>query len=132
MKKMLMGLFALGVGVAGVAHAGQKWPIIENNVVINQTARSAYGWVSSARNSPNGNERISCVVSGSTGGYRSASCTFQDAKGTYAACSSSNPDIVNAIQFMQSDSYLWAYWDASGACQSVSMYSDSANMPKAP
>lgn len=133
MKKLLMGAFVLGMGAAGVAHAGQKWPVFpDGNVVVNTASRYAYGWISGARNSPNGNERLSCMVYGSSGGWRSANCYFADGKNNVAVCSSSNPEVINAIQFAQSDSYVAVNWDANGNCTQVSMYQDSAYIPKAP
>jgi len=133
MKKTLFGLTALGLLVAGTAYAGQKWPTFPNgNVNIDQTNRTAYGWISGARNSTNTNERISCEVYGSSGGWRGAVCSFSDDRNNNALCSTTDPNLVDAIKFVQSDSYLWVAWDTSSRCTSVSTYTDSAYAPKAP
>ena len=114
-------------GFAG--NAGITGTVIDKNVISGNTA---YGWMSGARNSPAPSERLSCQVFGGAGGYRSANCYFTDSKNRSAGCFTSDPDMITAIQFAQSDSYISVAWGRDGACSSVSVYSDSAYTPKAP
>jgi len=70
-------------------------------------------------------------VSDSQGGYRGGSCFAMNPTGDEEYhCWTQEPAIIEAIQGINPDSYIYFGWDANGSCTYVVVTTDSARIPK--
>jgi hypothetical protein len=124
-------LVGLAVAVSDPAMAGSKMASDSLGVTVNQTYRYAYGYVAQARNSPNSVEYMYCAVStfpGSSQGW----CALRNAAGLWGNCSTTNANMIDAIEALEGDGYIYVAWDEAGHCTQVSSYVESSAPPKAP
>jgi hypothetical protein len=109
----------------GTALAGKKYG---NPVIINPTTRTVQGGIGAARNSPDTNQHLGCVVQASNVLWMV--CYATDAAGKYASCVSTDPKFVSAAQSVNGDSHLNYMFDSTGKCIQLSVYNESTMEPK--
>jgi hypothetical protein len=126
---LLPALFCLAGG-SRPAMAGYK---ADATVFI--SASTARGTASTARNSSDNNQAISCILEGDVFGSTVAwvSCSATNADGVWATCATQNqPAISQTISAINGDSYIYFSWDANGTCTQISVTNASYYGPKAP
>jgi hypothetical protein len=128
MKRHSWVLAVLLLVSAGTAVAGFK---TGQQVVISTTSRFANADIGYVHNTPDTTQYIGCEVYAYTTQLY-AYCYARDLAGTYAGCSTSNVNLVNAAASINPDSYLLFYWDAAGACTFIAQHTQSQTATKAP
>jgi len=128
MKQMLSGLVAAGVlTTGGAAWAGAK---TSYPVVINTTTRTANGALGSARNSTDTVQYIGCLI-GVTNSYTEfVRCFARNSAGTTVGCYSNNYNFIDAVQTINSDSYINFTYDVGGGCTLLEVTTSSITEPK--
>ncbi len=130
MKKPVFVAVCAAVGLAATAAwAGTK---VSALVYVEPTSRYAYGSLGSARNSADTVQYIGCYISAYSNGAEYVGCFARNAANTYVSCSSSVPQIINAVRALGGDGYLYFDYDASGACTSVDVRQVSYFVPRIP
>jgi hypothetical protein len=133
MKRFWRGTAVIGfVGAAAIvtyvctARAGLS---LYSPVIINVLGATASGALGSARNEPDPTEYINCTLIGTTTGL-TASCQARDAFLGVATCSSTNANIIGALQKVPQDAFVSFSWDAFLNCTSVLVRTGSRQEPK--
>jgi len=128
-SKVLVSGLAMALLFTAPASAGQR---ADDFVSINTIYRVASGALGSARNSSDGMQFIGCGVYAYATSQAYVSCAAYDAKGRYASCVSTSPELVKAGQTIGSDSDITFSWDAAGSCAQLNVFNGSNTPPKAP
>jgi hypothetical protein len=129
LKKSSLAIVACAA-LASTALAGYKF---HANPPVLVTSSSGSGILGDARASANNIERIGCLTygyAGSTSGY--TFCSAVDAGYKNAACSSTNPSIVQAASAIGPASSITFRFDASGTCTSLDVQNFSEYTPMVP
>jgi hypothetical protein len=121
---MFVALVWPGTALAGVKSSAP--------VTVDWNARHASGAVGSARNGSDSKQSIGCSTSSYSDGSSYATCTATDANGVWGGCSTSVPNLVDAARNVKGDTYISFYWDANGACTTISGSNYSSYEPKNP
>lgn len=129
MKKLLRTLGIVGVLGGTVALAGPKYGY---PVQVNLTSRHASGGFGTARNSADSVQYIGCDVYGYTTSVPRVSCYARSAAGTYASCSSTDPNLLAVARSISDDSIVSFNWDASGTCTYLFAGNASMAEPREP
>jgi hypothetical protein len=101
-------------------------------VSLDVQGRWAQGAPASAYNSADGLQRMRCWLNGQVGQTTaSGGCLATNAAGQTVSCFfNNNPAFAQAVSLFSSDTYVFFFYDTSGACQSIVVGGDSAFMPK--
>ncbi|WP_224245467.1 hypothetical protein [Hyalangium gracile] len=98
---------------------------------------TASGRLGSARNSSDTVQYIGCTAStsgtpgtGTTISYMS--CSARNAQNVTVSCGSSNPDFIETLRTLNSDSYVSFSWDGTGNCTGLTVATYSQYEPKEP
>jgi hypothetical protein len=123
---LLAAWSAVGLLISGSAWAGLISEA-DTSIFIDKSTGNGYlvGNLGFAHNSSDTNQYIACYSFGRTGG-----CYAHDPAGNFAACSTSDPDMIATIRSMNSDSLLVAQFNANGLCTAVEVETVSYNSPK--
>lgn len=130
MKKLLgFGAIALcllvpALGLAGFKQ-GQQVVMVDNG----DGSGFANADMGSAYNSADSIQYIGCTVYGSASSA-SVSCIARAADNRFRACSTTNPNMLQAAANIDSDGYLIFYWNSSGQCTAISAANGSYLSPK--
>jgi hypothetical protein len=130
---MFMKKTAIALGLALLAGGGTAWAGYKQiqTVVIHPAPINAFGGdMGSARNSTDTLQYIHVTYMASVGGIPSAMIAVTNASGTSAMCSTSDVKLLDAIQSINSDSFIMVYHDGAGTCNSVQVNTASYNVPK--
>lgn len=120
-----------GLVCASGARAGLK-----GSYPVKITATGAYGAVGSARASADNTQYLYCAVEYNSY-YNSTKdrymrCVARDASGTTKACSSYNPELINAVANVSSVSYIQFERDDQMYCTYLYLEQGSPELPSAP
>jgi hypothetical protein len=110
-----------GGAYASIASAGANLPF---PVSINTILAVASGSLGSARNSPDSVQYMYCLVTG-TATSLTGQCFAHDAGIQSAKCTTTNPNLVGAIQEIPPDAYVSFTWDAFGNCTALQVINAS-------
>jgi hypothetical protein len=128
MQRRWIGLFgglALGLGLwATQAVAGARYG---GDVTVQATYRYAFGGMGSARGSSDTTQYIGCYVQPTI-----AVCHAMSAGGTFAMCSTTDPNKMALARALDSGSWLFLDWDANGTCTNIQVSNYSYYGNKAP
>lgn len=123
MKRMMKaGLMIALIASVGAAFAGAG---SRPEVYIDPRGRHADGSLVAARGSSDSVQRIGCL----TYSFNRGVCTATDSAGNSAGCYSVNPDTVQTMRSLDSDSYLYFDWDENGVCTTVFVHKSSTYRP---
>jgi hypothetical protein len=131
---MSMNKLALGCGLAllsmvgGDAVAGYK---ATNSVYVDTANRFASASIGGARNTANTTEYVDFIYIASSGS-EFLWAFMRDASNVAGSCTTSSPTFLNAAKSINSDSYVYIAWDASGSCTHMEVRTTSYHPPKAP
>jgi|HubBroStandDraft_1064217.scaffolds.fasta_scaffold559045_1 hypothetical protein len=133
-RKSGTGVLAVGVAVslcllASGAVAGYK---ANYPVSISTSSRTMSGALGSIRNTSDTVQVFQCATYQGTGGSPWAYCSATDASGNNASCSTTSPNLVQQINALNGDSYVYVYWNTDGSCGQIAAYVGSDFAPKAP
>ncbi|MBL8611438.1 MAG: hypothetical protein JNL38_29105 [Myxococcales bacterium] len=117
-----------GVLVAGKSDAGTKTP---EPVVIDAAHKAFWGNMGTARASADNLQHIGCQITASSSGIV-ANCLARDVNNVSVACTSNEPNIVQAVGALSSGSTLHVVHDGAGKCMSVSVRNFSYYSIKVP
>jgi hypothetical protein len=120
---LLAGLLAT-MSYGSPAGAGQRGgePVSFGN-------NSAQGSLGNVRNTSDRTQLIGCTLLGFPSGVR-AVCVATNSAGTTRMCSSTEPGIIQAVQSINSDSFVFFEFNGSGDCTSVQVEAFSHYAPK--
>lgn len=119
----------VGIGVlmfGGTAVAGEK---LVKEVTINQVSRWAFGSLGGVRNSYDTTQVLACEIS-ARGDSINGLCTATDANGATAFCTTTKPNMLEAIKSISDTSYVLFEWDAMLNCTAISVRNGSSYDPK--
>jgi hypothetical protein len=128
MNKLALAFAALALATlaastaASTATAGQRGPW---GYRVDPVARYANGAFSELRDTPDMYSRAECGNSAQIG-----MCAFVDSTGNYHACYTTNPDNIEVIRSMSSDTFFNVAWSAAGQCDYVLAYTSSVSNPR--
>jgi len=126
-KIMIASLALAGtLGIAGVALAGNK-----SLTGVGIYGRSMWGNMSDARAAADTNSLIQISFYDS-GGAVHGYVRMTNSVGTSGYCYTSEPAKLQVLQSAKTDSYVYAAWDAAGACTQIAVDNSSAISPKQP
>lgn len=126
-KTVTLAALALALAPA-MSHAGQ---FLGAAVSINTSASTARGSLVATRISPNKVEFINCSVttnSVSSGIVNAGFCTARDALGNLASCSTTESELMKAMQAITPASDVRFSWDANGHCSQIFVRNASSNL----
>jgi hypothetical protein len=106
---------------------------VDSYVIVNKnsdSSGSATGGMSTARNSADTNQYISCQVAGLRGQSAYVVCRASDANGNSGSCGSADPALVQVAASMTSDAVLQFIWDKDAQCIGLQVISSSSFAPK--
>lgn len=134
MKKMILLstlLISTTFAVLGLAYAGDDWG--GQDVYVDLVNNWAFGNLGAARNSSDTTQYVRCSATAFASGWAVASCEFSDANGTVASCYATNPEVIQIVLGMSSDSRIDVQWDANTSeCIYISFETGSIWEPKLP
>lgn len=123
MKRMMKaGLMIALIASVGAAFAGAG---SRPEVYVDARGRHADGSLVAARGSSDSMQSIGCLTYSSNRGV----CVARDSAGNSGACYSINPDTVQAMRSLDSDSYLYFDWDENGVCTFLFVQKSSIYRP---
>lgn len=132
--KMMMSISVLMTAtlMAGLAYAGARWDDGgAPSVFVDPVGRSASGSLGAARNSSNSVEYARCSAVTFADGWAVASCEFVTSNNTYGSCYSTDPEVMQMVAGMASDSRVSVTWSAStGECVYIQFEKASHLAPK--
>jgi hypothetical protein len=91
----------------------------------------AVGQLGAVRNTPDFMQFIGCGLTARRGQSPVVSCYARDTNANTASCQSSDPGLIQALSAIGPDSLIQFSGDASG-CTAITVYVDSAYVPKQP
>ncbi|MCE9668701.1 hypothetical protein LY474_12830 [Myxococcus stipitatus] len=126
-NRIVLGLACTLVGLS--AWAGVRGD--SRQVVVEDNWR-AYGTLSTARNSTDSLQVISCAISSFDSNYSIVSCSARSSTGQSVICTSLNPLIIETARAINGDSYVMFTLDGEGNCTSLTVMQSSGFEPKQP
>src|SRR4051794_34858040 len=114
MKNFRLATLVLLCALAPAAHAGYR--LQGGEVQIDPAHSWASGVLSGAYNSNDGSQWLGCMTASYNSGTSYGQCYARDAAQQYVGCSTSNTEMLRAIQSIKSDTYIYFTWDANGTC----------------
>jgi hypothetical protein len=118
---LLVVLFA----IASVGHAGRRY-IYEISVFQGSSFGYGGGSLVDARGSTDSIQSMGCYTNGT-----SAGCTAVNKDGVAGSCFTVDPIMIDTIESISSESYVYFQWDKSGYCYFVSVTNGSQFKPSA-
>jgi hypothetical protein len=130
-RKAGVGLILASVMLmaGGVAMGGQRWG--GGDVYVDPVARWAFGTFGGARNTSDTQQYVRCSAVTFADGWAIASCEFTDSNGVYGSCYTLDPEVMQIVQGMASNSRIDATWnDTTGECVYIAYEKGSIWEPK--
>ncbi len=126
---VIMALCGVATVCAAVGTARAGWKYTGNTLVINASAREAFGAMGDIRSSADGGESLQCTLNSTTTAL-SMQCQGVDISGNTFSCVSSEAPLVSALQSLRNDDYVQVGWNASGYCTYLNLTSGTEYAPK--
>ncbi len=130
MNRFLVGTVGVACALlASTAIAGwtQAYP-----VVVDQQAMAAYGSLGSTRSSGGAFDELGCRVWAFPGAPLQGMCFASDEKGNSVSCMLVTDEMMRAMSFLTSDSYVSFSYNEAGKCETLLIEQSSAHEPKKP
>lgn len=108
--------------------AGCSW---STEVSIVMSERVAMGTMGAVRASSDNVQTIVCALRGFSASTE-MTCYATDSAGVSVRCGTNNPNIIQALSAITTNSHLRFAWDTSGRCTSLYVENYSSNPPVQP
>lgn len=119
---MKAGLMIALIASVGAALAGARG---RAEVYIDPRSRQADGNLVDARGSSDSIQRIGCF----TYSFNRGVCLAVDSAGNSGSCYSINPDMIQIMRSLNSDSYVFFEWNESNVCTMIYVDKSSVHRP---
>ncbi len=116
---------AFVITIGRIAEAGLR---AIQPVVASPTNRFGLGMLGSAYNSTDNTQFILCGVN-TAANSKSMTCTAKDSTGVTVMCTTSNSNLINAVNGLPDSGYLTFNFDANGNCTSIRVEYASYSQP---
>lgn len=110
-------------GVSAIASAGARNVI---TVIISDSNRAASGTLADARASSDNQQFIGCFTEKGYG-----MCAAYDASGQGRVCTTNDPEKLDIMRSVSSDTYIFFTWAKDGSCDWLSISNNSIFKPAA-
>lgn len=129
---MSISVLLTAMWMAGLAYAGARWDDGGSpSVYVDPIGRWAFGSLGAARNSSNSVEYARCSAVAFEDGWAIASCEFVSANNTHGSCYSTDPEVMQMVAGMASDSHVSVTWsESTGECVYINFEKGSHLAPK--